>query len=300
MAPSLFGSIKNKLTGKSAEAALGAQNSSIEAPPPYTPAAPTASSSQAQARSSHPVQDDQFEFLRSFDTIFVIDDSSSMRLENRWREAAEALEHIAPICTLYDEDGVDVYFLNAKSGADAPEGKAPDGYYNITTARQVSDLFARTRPTAATPTGARLRSILKPYTKALKQAEDVDDVRPINIIVITDGAASDVPEDIIVTHAKELDDLGATPYQVGIQFFQVGRDPGAAAALAHLDDGLEAKKVRDMVDTVAWNDEKLHGQASLSGDSILKIVLGAVNKRLDRQSSKVAKPGLKGMFRSKG
>lgn len=66
----------------------------------------------------------------------------------------------------------------------------------------------------------------------------------------------------------------------GIQFFQVGNEPGATAALVALDDELnQLHDVRDIVDTVPMADG-----AALSGEGILKVVLGAVNKKLDRAS----------------
>ena len=81
--------------------------------------------------------------------------------------------------------------------------------------------------------------------------------------------------------AAKLDKLEAPPWQVGIQFFQVGEEKGAAEALEELDDGLkEANGVRDIVDTVPWKGQSSTG---LNADGILKVVLGSVNKRLDRK-----------------
>lgn len=65
----------------------------------------------------------------------------------------------------------------------------------------------------------------------------------------------------------------------GIQFFQVGNEPGAAQHLATLDDEIETigGGCRDIVDTVPYADGY-----SLTAEGILKTLLGAVNKRLDR------------------
>jgi hypothetical protein len=41
-----------------------------------------------------------------------------------------------------------------------------------------------------------------------------------------------------VRAAKRLDACNAEPWQVGIQFFQVGNEPEAAEELRELDDGL--------------------------------------------------------------
>jgi hypothetical protein len=82
-----------------------------------------------------------------------------------------------------------------------------------------------------------------------------------------------------------LDDLRAPAWQVGIQFFQVGSDPKAARHLKVLDDDLAKfstrDRMRDIVDTVPFTDAN---GGRLSADGILKVVLGAVTRRLDRNS----------------
>lgn len=222
--------------------------------------------------------EDKYAFLSTFDTIFVIDDSGSMAGRS-WRETRDALAAITPICTAHDPDGIDVYFLNHRSSSSGSDGQAPGGYYNIRDAQQVERLFSSVRPGGATPTGNRLHSILKPYIASLSRRSDsMDTTKPVNVIVITDGAASDDPEAIIVHNARKLDTLEAPPHQVGIQFFQVGNEYGAAAALRQLDDDLVDQGIRDMVDTATWSTN------GLKADGILKVVLGAVVRRLDRQS----------------
>lgn len=57
---------------------------------------------------------DRYANLANFDTILLIDDSGSMA-GSLWREAQDALKSIAEIVTMYDEDGIDMYFLNHKS-----------------------------------------------------------------------------------------------------------------------------------------------------------------------------------------
>lgn len=203
--------------------------------------------------------DDQFAFLKSFDTIFLIDDSGSMAGRS-WRETGKALETITPICTERDADGVDIFFLNH-----------PDSslYRNVTTAGTVIEIFQTVRPSGATPTGQRLQKILKPY---LRRYEENPDTKPINIIVITDGEPSDDVEAPIIAAAKKLDKLDAPAWQVGIQFFQVGKEAGAREALKQLDDGLrEASgddELRDIVDTVPFTGDD---DAELTGNGIMKV-----------------------------
>ena len=98
------------------------------------------------------------------------------------------------------------------------------------------------RPLGGTPTGTRLNQILKPYISELaesleRQAHGHEaTVKPLNIIVITDGVPSDDVESVIVSAARKLDGMSAEPWQVGVQFFQVGREPEARAMLTDLDD----------------------------------------------------------------
>ena len=127
---------------------------------------------------------------------------------------------------------------------------------------------------------------MKPYlTKCEKDAKVDKETKPLNIIVITDGEPSDEVDTVIIQAAKRLDRMDAAPYQLGIQFFQVGNEPGAKAALEKLDDGLSAGGIRDIVDTVTWTggNSASEGGVGLTGDAILKVVLGSVVKRLDRQ-----------------
>ncbi|KAL9130557.1 MAG: hypothetical protein Q9217_001270 [Psora testacea] len=194
---------------------------------------------------------------------------------SKWRETSSALAAITPICTSHDADGIDIHFLNTP---DSPT------FQNVTSAEKVTSIFNRVRPGGGTPTGQRLNAILKPYLARLerKGKGKVEDVKPLNIIVLTDGEAHDDPESVILSAARKLDRLDAPAWQIGIQFFQVGNDPEATRALRDLDDGLiEMGCERDIVDTVPWRGES--GRVGLDAEGILKVTLGAVNRRLDRK-----------------
>lgn len=208
------------------------------------------------------------EMLRDFDTAFIIDDSSSMT-GRRWEQARAAVKGVVGQACKYDDDGVDIYFLNAKRDSDGVRRPA-----------DVDNLFRGLQPRGTTPTGKTLERILRDYMRKLETATDrgkPDSVKPLNIIVITDGAPTDDPESVIVTYAKRLDRGDYPLSQVGIQFFQVGNDPEATKALQELDDELgEQHGIRDMVDTVPYSGD-------LDPDVIVKVLLGGINRRLDRK-----------------
>ncbi|KAK4545201.1 hypothetical protein LTR36_003380 [Oleoguttula mirabilis] len=250
-----------------------------DAPPAYSPApysAPMlAPPTIAVTPAANQGADDPYAFLFSFDTVFLIDDSGSMA-GSRWRETADALETITPICTAHDADGIDIYFLNH-----------PDSsfHHNVSSSATVREIFQTVRPGGGTPTGQRLNQIMKPYLRKLEANPET--TKPMNIICITDGEPSDDVESPLIAAAKKLDKLDAPAWQIGVQFFQVGRDEEAKRHLKQLDDELADisgdDDLRDIVDTVPFTGaEGTH----LSGDGILKVVLGAVNRRLDRKKSK--------------
>ncbi|CAJ0551836.1 Ff.00g058150.m01.CDS01 [Fusarium sp. VM40] len=268
-----------------------------EAPPAYESTQKTApflnprGASPAPSISSVTSAEDKYAFLSTFDTIFVIDDSGSMAGRS-WREVRDALSAIAPLCTSHDPDGIDVYFLNHRSPAVGSGTQAPGGYFHIRDARQVQRLFESVRPCGSTPTGSRLHSILKPYVSHISHRPgNLDATKPVNIIVITDGCPTDDPESILVHHAKKLDQIEAPPHQVGVQFFQVGNELGATKALRELDDDLAEQGIRDMVDTATWNSTGSDNSKALTADGILKVVLGAVVRRLDRRSTRGSPQG---------
>lgn len=264
--------------------------SSATAAVPVTPA-PAAGTSTSTGFASN---DTQYSFLSTFDTIFLVDDSSSMR-GKRWREAEDAIAAIAPICTQYDSDGIDIYFLNHRNrpssifgGEDGSRTANAGGYLNVTDAAGVREIFKSVQPSGATPVGTRLHNILSPYCRELAKLTNQgqeSELKPLNIIVITDGVFTDDAETVIVNAARQLDhpNVQAVPWQVGIQFFQVGNDRAAREYLEALDDELVRRRsndgIRDIVDTVPWKGEK--GRV-LNADGILKCVLGAVNKKYDK------------------
>ena len=240
----------------------------------------------------------------------------------RWEEVAEALRAIAPICTKYDKDGIDICFLNHKRE-----------YKNVCNAARVSDIFASVRPSGATFTGQRLKKILTGYLAEYASAvqkvmrehpgvtsiadlvyddDDDDDAngknvartlpKPLNIIVLTDGEPSDDVESVIIAAARKLDKLDAPAWQVGIQFFQIGQDEQARKHLKRLDDELDimastiggsksgAEGLRDMVDTIPYAE----GNRTITAEGILKVVLGAVHRRYDRSDGTSGRTQLHG------
>lgn len=78
----------------------------------------------------------------------------------------------------------------------------------------------RARPQGGTPTGTRVHNILDPYLAKLEtEIAASKEMKPLNLIVLTDSVPSDDVESVLLLAAKKLDKLDALPYQVGWQFF---------------------------------------------------------------------------------
>ncbi|PWW74286.1 hypothetical protein C7212DRAFT_353420 [Tuber magnatum] len=264
-------------------------SSSSDAPSPKTstlrPDEKKASKTARRPKHRGSVRENQYDFLRTFDTVFVVDDSASMAGEY-WDQLGQALETIATIATKYDSDGIDIHFLNS------PQYDRK----HVTSPTAVRDLFDSVQPAGITPTGACLDRILREYLDNYADAKAAYTPsstspgphptvyaslpKPLNILVLTDGEPTDDPGYVIVTAARNLDKLNAPLHQIGIQFVQIGNEEGAREALEELDDAIEEiYGIRDMVDFTPFVEAPGTG---VSREMILKALLGAVNRRYDR------------------
>ncbi|CDO73817.1 hypothetical protein BN946_scf185015.g146 [Trametes cinnabarina] len=223
--------------------------------------------------------EDALTTLRKYNTVIIVDDSGSMR-GALWNEAnlpvvqaRDALATLADVAAKYDADGIDLCFLNSNKRG-----------MNLKTAEQVQRIFNSVEPRGATPIGEKLEELLLYYVNSLDTAyaagglTAVKAIKPVNYIVITDGAPTDDPASVISTIAKRLDDKNYPLSQVGIQFVQIGNNRAATEYLRTLDDELQNEyKCRDIVDTTPY----LGGR--LSADTIIKILLGGINRRVDKK-----------------
>lgn len=255
--------------------------------PSLTPSRQQTSGSGFELRSEDvSSSSDPYAFLSKFDTIFLIDDSSSMSSGTRWEEVKTVLYQIVPVCAQHDEDGIDILFLNNRAQ-----------FKGVKNASAVSHVFETVYPAGLTPTGMRINEILGPYVdeytqKAARRGRGPKKtgMKPVNLIVITDGAPTDrsgsTVQTVLHRIASKLDKAGAPLYQVGVQFFQVGDDAVARRALQDLDDNLAGLvaggQLRDIVDTCTF-DVSDGGVSALTSEAVLKTVLGAVVKRFDDQ-----------------
>ncbi|GAA5983565.1 hypothetical protein JCM11641_007285 [Rhodosporidiobolus odoratus] len=248
-----------------------------------TPASAAPPSTSASTSRSHPAQqphaslsrqqENALAALAKHDTVFLVDDSGSMR--NVWSEVlAPALSGVVRTASAHDEDGVDLCFFNSPERCTSRS------------ADEILAVFQRVQPRYTTPTKDAVRRVLEPYMQSFEQwhsngkAKGQPRPKPLNLIILTDGAPDEgqSPEEVIVDVARRLDQLRAPPFQVGLSFVQIGNYSEAAEHLRSLDDDLREKhSIRDMVDTTLY-------EGSLNADYLLKACLGGINRSIDKQN----------------
>lgn len=254
-------------------------------PPSYSATPPTTVSKTTTSF----LTDDQLWALKGYDILYIVDDSSLMAwLEKKlgivpWTHARDALTTLSNICADWDEDGQDVWFLNKREPL---LGVSPE---------QIQEEFNCRTPSGGTNMGKTLLRLTEKYFNDYKQGA----TKPLNILAITDGQFSDDVTSVIKWIVDQLEALKCPPNQLGIQFVQIGADPGAKKCLKMLDDDLEKKGLaRDIVDTVPWDAKRADGR--FSGKYLAKVVCGSINKRLDAESGAGPQKGRwKRLFRSK-
>ncbi|KAF8643565.1 hypothetical protein AX16_008953 [Volvariella volvacea WC 439] len=196
------------------------------------------------------------EYLESYHVLFIIDDSGSMNKEGRWEETRDALTEIVDHAEKKKTKTIDIKFLNDKS--------------RNSLGVQVSiSLNSALQNSGRTPTGTVLNEILKDHIAKLNVAIDKPEYRtiaPLDIIVLTDGIPDDEPSEVIKESVTQLRTSWHHPNCVGIQFVQIGNDPGAQPALEKLKYG----QVGDIVDSVPYDGK-------LTPERLNRILLGGLH-----------------------
>ncbi|RYP53522.1 hypothetical protein DL768_001559 [Monosporascus sp. mg162] len=228
---------------------------------------------------------DLLSFLQYFETLFLIDDSEHMK--RQWSDVSALIQAVAPVTLQYDENGIDIYFVNHRPLFYFPGMSVRKSGYNhigqvhSDTGKRDSAqaIFRDVKPGGKCKLGARLGKILSWYIEQLK----ADPQRPpLNVIVITAGISADDYTAPLLEAAKELDAMRAPEHQLGVMLFQLGDDEEARKKFEHADDHMwKAAGTRDIVDTVTWRG----WPASFSSDDMVKAILGAVSKKMDGAKS---------------
>ena len=169
--------------------------------------------------------------LALYDVVLLIDDSGSMLFEengSRIDDLKLVLQRVSYAASLFDEDGVQVRFLNSTTDGNG-----------IRNEQQVQGLISQVEFKGLTPVGTMLKSkILDPLVVGPAQAGQLR--KPVLVITITDGQPAGESPNLLANNIRHAANaLAATRYGKGalaLQFAQVGNDLKAQEFLGKLDE----------------------------------------------------------------
>ncbi|GAA5972214.1 hypothetical protein JCM8115_003412 [Rhodotorula mucilaginosa] len=222
--------------------------------------------------------------LALFDTVMLVDDSGSMAFEengSRIDDAKLIVSRVATAATLFDTDGISVFFLNSKTVGN-----------NITSEQQAQQLLSGIRFSGLTPLGTSLdQKILQRLLVGPARQNSLQ--KPLLIVAVTDGAPGGEARDTIVKAIKNAKAaLSQTRYgadALSIQLAQIGNDLSARAFLEEIDNHPE---VGGLVDTTSnYENEaddfmKTTGQELTPDLWLVKLMLGPIDSSYDLKDQK--------------
>jgi hypothetical protein len=218
-----------------------------------------------------------YSWITKFNTVFLVADTESMLERGSWNEVSGALSSIMFLVNRHHNYGIDIHFGNHKSlsPGDLSEGTTAGGYYGVKNIATVTEIFKKIRPVGSTQLGLRICDILIPQLAKLEATiGQGEELKPLNLIVITDDVHDDKVQKELFAAAQKLDEMHAPRQQVAVQQFIVGNDE-RVGSLRSLGEESKSKTkggvgARNIVSRVAYTQ---YGQ--LTGEGILKANLEA-------------------------
>ncbi|KAH6905090.1 hypothetical protein BKA70DRAFT_506547 [Coprinopsis sp. MPI-PUGE-AT-0042] len=187
------------------------------------------------------------QYLSTYHVIFIVDDSTSMILnddysawdENRWNQAQRAIGPIAQFAFDKNVTNIDMGFMHYQRNSPIR---------GLQSANAVVQAFDRAKPPRNlnpyqnTPTGVVLdfhitKALDELDLKARTDLNAYKQIPPTDIILLTDGEADDDPKAVMQRAGKRLDAGKHNHNYIGIQIVQIGNSPRVAEKLADITKG---------------------------------------------------------------
>ncbi|KAJ8292056.1 hypothetical protein OF846_004837 [Rhodotorula toruloides] len=237
--------------------------------------------------------------LALFDVVLLVDDSGSMAFEengSRIDDAKLIVSRVATAATLFDTDGISVFFLNSPVVGQAvtneqhaqalvssvqfsgltPLGTVPS--HSLHSARRTEGvLMGSVFPQALNQKILQPLVIQPAYSNILR--------KPVLVILITDGEPSSEPRTALsqsILGAKQaLSQTRYGPDALSVQLAQVGDDRKARELLDEVDRDSEVGGLVDVTGAFEYESDQV---LRLSGEMwLVKLLLGGINSAYDRK-----------------
>lgn len=226
--------------------------------------------------------------LALYDVVIYIDDSGSMQFEEkgeRIKDLQLILQRVAFAATLFDDDGIDVRFMNSDPPAQQTTG--------LRTEQQVDQLLNGHRFSGLTPMGTNLRKkvIDDIFLRGLRSGQMR---KPLLVIAVTDGQPAGEPTTAVFDTVRDaVAEAGRSHYGPGaiaFQFAQVGNDQAARDFLGKLDSDPTVGPMVDCTSNYETESEEMaraNPPVDLTPDLwVVKLLLGAIDPSYDTQDEK--------------
>jgi len=223
---------------------------------------------------------DDIQVLQDYEMVVIADDSGSMNnaaeqshhrkmgeeKRTRWHELVDTVSEIVEIASCFDEDGIDIYFLNREPAI------------AVKHSNDVAFVQAfEKRPTGTTPLSERLQAVAKKCSE--------EEERPVIIFILTDGEP-DGGEDKFRPVVRSVVDAGKTH----IQIMACTSEEEEIGWLNRLDLG--DRKVDVCDDYYSERREVLSvglRKRFTRGDWCIKAMIGPISEKFDKWDEALGK-----------
>ncbi|PSK43156.1 Cell morphoproteinsis protein PAG1 [Elsinoe australis] len=226
--------------------------------------------------------------LALYDIVLFIDDSGSMQFEEkgeRIKDLQVILERVAFASTLFDDDGIEIRFMNQDPPANMTSGvKSQD---------QINQLMNGHRFSGLTPMGTNLRKkvIDDIFLRNLRSGRMR---KPVLVITITDGQPAGEPQNSVFDTVRDaVNEAGRSQFGTGaiaFQFAQVGNDQTAREFLGKLDADPTVGPMVDCTSNYETESEEMlraNPPVELTPDLwMIKLLLGSIDSSYDTKDEK--------------
>eukprot|EP01064_Diplonema_japonicum_P029049 TRINITY_DN4608_c0_g1_i4.p1 TRINITY_DN4608_c0_g1~~TRINITY_DN4608_c0_g1_i4.p1 ORF type:complete len:297 (+),score=75.77 TRINITY_DN4608_c0_g1_i4:71-892(+) len=210
--------------------------------------------------------------LEGYDIVFILDDSGSMTLSSepvsqrklgqksktRWEELGETVKLVAELACVFDDDGIDLHFLNRPTLKGIKSGDDPTLLAALSSG-----------PRGGTP----LTETVERVVRDLESSE-----KPVLLMIATDGEPSGGP----VKFMRLISDVILRKPSFKFQILACTADEASVSWLDTFDKQFAAVDVTD--DYYSERDQVLSSgncQRFGRGDWVIKALLGPISQKFD-------------------
>jgi len=215
---------------------------------------------------------EKLDILSNYEIVLLIDDSGSMNtpLSNskhntRWDELKEVVNIVIKIATIFDDDGIDIYFLNR---------------YNRNNIKDLDTVnyILTDKPYGLTPLNNSLLKIMSRYHNSTK---------PVLIVIATDGIPTDnngISD--VKNFTKTLKNRNSNKFY--ISFLACSDQESDVGYLNKLDKQIKNIDTLDDYNSELQEVKNAQGKkfSYTFGDHIVRLLLGPICPELDKLDEK--------------